>query len=526
MTPPINAQMLLQMLQQRQGSTMPPLLTGPGGPPIPSMSQGADPTKPDASGGMLNPAGVAPGGQGTAIGPPAGPRNPNLINDPNELRETVTRMLQQPAPAVQMPAAPEYPAPPQPEQRPTGWGPRAILERITGGMAGMGGEMNPFEVQRQMRENRARTLYGSQVEAIQQQWKDKLMAAEAQQKAELERYQAQRQMLQGLGYALPAFGISRTGTQSAGEVKPSQIGKIDQQNGLPVSIMTAQGRLPITEQYLSQMEPTIRNLALNSLDVHTRWFTEQLKLLGARGAAFRLNNMYPMWDKQANQLVNKTGYEILKDEYRYIPAPSALVMARQFGVSPSSDVIRRGQNAVQTLQQLPRLQDLYDKVDQMGMTGPAHGRMFADFMAGKVGTTGMGPDADSAMGELRAANEFFRTRLTQAHLGGQSSEAERAAVRDILGRLSGTPEMYKGGLESAQSVLNDYASAVPGFGGGVSGITANPFQSGLPMNARQAPPKSNPAPAGMPKGATGKARGSDGKMHWADAKGNDYGPAE
>ena len=479
---------------QRVLSGQPPVPPGPAGPP---------------STGAAVPHGLAPGGDGTAIGPSAGPRNPAVISNPDDIRTMQTRILEQMTAPIKVGAPPQAPnLPPAPTMSPY---PSGLRGRLVAGLSGIAGQPNPLEAMRRQQFQDQLQGWQAQVAPLQETYGNQLKAYEAQTKAELESAQAQRYGAMASSYLAPYFGISRSGTTPGKSATANQIGKVDQQNGLPIAIMTSEGRQPITEDYLTKMEPTIRDIALNALDAHSRWFGEQLKMLQARGASFRLNMMYPVWDKQVNQLVNKTGFEILADEYRYIPAPSALTMARTFGVAPTQDVIRRGQNAAQTLQQLPILQYLYQKVDEMGMTGPTHGRMFADFMAGKIGTTGMGPEADAAMGQLRASNEFFRTRLTQAHLGGQSSEAERAAIRDILGRLSSTPEMYRGGLDSAESVLHDYASAVPGFGGGVGAITANPFQD-LPLTDRTGNgPPSNPS--NIPKNIPEYVRGADGKLH-------------
>ena len=318
----LNPAILLQMLRQ-QGNPLGTLpITMPSSPmDIAGGQQPAQPIKPDASGGMLSPAGVAPGGQGTGVGAIAGPKNPNIINDPNELRETVTRMLQAPAPAVQMPAAPQYPAAPELEPRPTGWGPRAVLERITGAMAGMGGQMNPFEVQRREREQVAQQHYATQVGAIQNQWKDKLQAAEAQQKAELERYQAQRQMLMGLGYALPAFGISRTGAGGTSAApKVSNLLKFNQ--GMPVSVTDPDtgSVYPVdpTDKNLSRIPNNLKPLVLAAQRQHAGWYNEQQKLIQTRGEAFRLNTMYPVLDAEDGMApIYARGYEILNNPGRY-----------------------------------------------------------------------------------------------------------------------------------------------------------------------------------------------------------------
>jgi hypothetical protein len=180
-----------------------------------------------------------------------------------------------------------------------------------------------------------------------------------------------------------------------------------------------------------------------------------------------------------------------------------LQVAEATGQLPTSAQKNRAQFAQQAIDQLPDLRNLLSQAQSRNLLGPIQGR-YADFMAGKIGTTG-NPADDKLMGNLRSSLNFFESMMVKAHLGGESSDAERARVREDIGQSFQTPAMIAGGLEASEKVLRSYAAAAPYFNVAGTGTTAFPRVGGSPQATGGAATKTQPPASPSQPKATPKA---------------------
>lgn len=212
MAPFLNPELLLQMLQKGA-------LQG---------AQGAVPVKPDSSSGMLAPTGVAPGGQGTAVGAGAStPRTPdelplNLRTTPSGTDMPAEDFLKSlPSPnaipqmaAPQLPQEPNYPAPPQ--MAPLRGG---ILGRLVAGMAGLGGVPNPFETQRRQQFQDALQNWQTQVAPMRERYQEDVQRAQLAPRLQTEQIQNEM-MLRRM--AMMSGGFGREAISALGQLSPQE----------------------------------------------------------------------------------------------------------------------------------------------------------------------------------------------------------------------------------------------------------------------------------------------------------------
>jgi len=213
----LNAQSLLQKLRQAG------IFGG-------SAEQGAQPVpvKPDESGGMLSPSGVAPGGQGTAVGTGASsPGRPdelplNLRTGPSSTDMPAEDFLKSlPSPnsiprmaAPQLPQEPNYPAPPQMASLRGG-----IVGHLVAGLAGLGGVQNPFEAQRQQQFKDAMANWQAQVGPMKEKYQESLQQAELAPRLQTEQIQNEMALRR---MAMMSGGFGREAIGALGQLSPQE----------------------------------------------------------------------------------------------------------------------------------------------------------------------------------------------------------------------------------------------------------------------------------------------------------------
>ena len=521
MAPFVNPQMLLQMLQ-RQGAPIPPGL-GMGQP------QTADPTRPAESTGMLAPQGAAPGGPGTAVGAGAStPRNPAIISDPSSLQQMHTEIMRRMTEPIEVgpaPEAPNFPAAPTMAPMPGG-----VKGRLVAGLSGIAGIPNPFEVQRRQQFQDALQQWQSQVSPLQATYQDKLRAYAEQMKAKTEAAQAQRYGAMAASYMAPYFGISRTGTQTGGAPKVSNVIKFNQ--GVPYQVTDPQSgqTYPIdpSDRNLTAIPDHLKPLVLAAQRQHQGWYQEQQKLIQTRGEAFRLNTMYPVLDAEDGMApVYARGYEILNNPGRYNAGSlGQMAMSRQnilMDIGDLSKTVRADFHALSPQEEF--------STEQRAVIAAALGAP-----AGTVEQyiqsfprMGMSPHQQKLATDLIQLKE--NAMALRGVIPGGTTETMRAAVANTLPG-PGTPSVpyadtqldaLDGQIARLSRGIPKVAMRQPGAGSPQAGEGAAPptpargplaSQPPLALNNRTGQgPKAPKTPADIQSGIPEYVRGADGKLH-------------
>lgn len=520
MAPFLNPQVLAQMLQQR-GSVP---LAWPNLPP--GGVQTADPTRPDSSTGMLAPQGAAPGGPGTAIGAGAStPRNPAVISDPQSiqaLHESIVNNLTKPVDIGAPPEAPNFPQAPTMAPMPGG-----VKGRLVAGLSGIAGIPNPFEVQRRQQFQDALQQYQAQVSPMQSSYQDRLRAYAEQARAKMEAAQAQRWGAVAVNQMFPGFGISRTGTQTGGAPKVSNVIKFNQ--GLPVSVTDPQTGLsyPIdpADRNMTQIPDHLKPMVMAANRQHQAWYQEQQRLIQTRGEAFRLNTMYPVLDAEDGMApVMQRGYEILNNPGRYVAGQLGnMAMTREnilMDIGDMSKIVRADFHALKpgeefTAEQRALLasaiaapagsvEAYVQSFPRMAMT-PAQTKLATDLIQLKenaMAMRGIIPGGNTETMRAAVANTLPAANTPTIPY----ADTQLDALDAQLGRLHrGVPKAPMRGSSNIPQAGEGAAPPIPARG---------PLASQGPLNIQQrTAPKSIRNAADIQDTVPEYIRGADGKLH-------------
>lgn len=143
----------------------------------------------------------------------------------------------------------------------------------------------------------------------------------------------------------------------------------------------------------------------------------------------------------------------------------------------STSSTRSSSEFAQTLlPHINHMRDLIDQADAKGYIGPASARVYGQFMAGKVGSTG-NPDADNLLGELRATDSLIKTGAMRVHFGARGGEQMYDHFSDLLNSGKQSSAMLNGSLNGIQSFMEGYAAA-----GSPGGYKPPPPQKKMPTD--------------------------------------------
>ena len=526
MAPFLNPQLLLQALQKQQGQGN-PLEWGGGFPKDPAapMFQADPATKPEASSGMLAPSGVAPGGPGTAVGAGAStPKNPAVISDPGSIQQMHTEIMRRMTEPVEVGAPPEAPNfPAAPTMAPLRGGP---LGRIVAGLSGFAGQPNPFEIQRRQQFQDALQNWQSQVSPLQATYQDKLRAYAEQMKAKTEAAQAQRYGAMAASYMAPYFGISRTGAQTGGAPKVSNIIKFNQ--GVPYLVTDPQSgqSYPIdpNDKSLAQIPDHLKPLVVAAQRQHQSWYGEQQRLIQTRGEAFRLNTMYPVMDAEDGMApVMARGYEILNNPGRYVAGQlGQMALNRENILMDIGDMSKVVRSDFHNL-------DREFSGEQRALIGSALSAppgMVAQYVE-SLARSGLSPAQSKLATDLIQLKE--NAMAMRGILPGGNTETMRAAIANTLPGM-GTPsvpyaDIQLDALDRQIARLSRGIPKVPmrapggeipqsGEGAAPPAPVRGPVASQGKLNVQaQSAPKSIRNAADIPGTIPEYIRGADGKLH-------------
>lgn len=110
---------------------------------------------------------------------------------------------------------------------------------------------------------------------------------------------------------------------------------------------------------------------------------------------------------------------------------------------------------------LPHIQsmrDLVQQADQKGFIGPGAGRVYGQFLAGKVGSTG-NPEADKLLGQLQATDSLLKTGALRVHFGARGGAQMYDHFSNLLNSGKQSAAMLNGSLDALQSFMEGYSQA-------------------------------------------------------------------
>jgi hypothetical protein len=123
--------------------------------------------------------------------------------------------------------------------------------------------------------------------------------------------------------------------------------------------------------------------------------------------------------------------------------------------APTAQTRNMAQTARTVPQHIADLRQLIQKADQLGYVGPAAGRVYQGFLAGKVGGTG-DPDADQLLGNLIGAKELMASAMTRTHFGGRGGEKLVARFDNLL-QNGGSAAELNGVLDQFGQYIGSYS---------------------------------------------------------------------
>lgn len=495
---PLNPQLLLQMLQRQGGPGMP--IADPTIPP--GTLQGSTPTRPDASGGMLNPAGVAPGGAGTAVGAGAStPKNPAIIQDPNDIQALHARIAEQLTSPIDIgapPEAPNFPSAPTMAPYPSG-----LRGRLVAGLSGIAGTPNPLEAMRRQQFQDALQQWQAQVSPLQQTYQDRLRAYAEQQRAKTEAAQAQRYGAMATSYLFPGFGISRTGTGGPGA--NTKGAKILMNENVPYGVQIPGEEFPRSEKGFLQ-DPQIPQDAKDAYNGSVRAMQKgewnKVNAAVQRAWAFGgARSSGPMIDKQTGQSVlvpnlwawqHPERYEPLNGEFRNQIRITA-------GVGEMNNALTRLSDAAEAVRGNPTLMAAA-VADPQSPEGK--------WLQGKLATGQLKPaelNFVNVTRNTRQALAAFRVSLSQ---GGATDAQIGLLLRELPDETTiatGNPDIIRSQVnsfrENVKPILDVYGqlpvskglagpreAPQPMMGAPGGGLPSGPATAPYPMNQRTAPP--------------------------------------
>lgn len=157
---------------------------------------------------------------------------------------------------------------------------------------------------------------------------------------------------------------------------------------------------------------------------------------------------------------------------------------------PTSQARSTAEFAETVLPHIDEMRSLIQQADAAGYIGPAAGRIYGEFLVGKVGSTG-DAQADQLLGHLRAVDSLMKTATMKVHFGSRGGQQMYDHFSEMLNTGKQSAATLNGALDGIESFMQGYAQA------------GNPQTIGQPINAPNAPSGIAPAaptPTGQPTG--------------------------
>ena len=110
---------------------------------------------------------------------------------------------------------------------------------------------------------------------------------------------------------------------------------------------------------------------------------------------------------------------------------------------------------------MPHIQDmrtLIGQADKAGYIGPGSGRVYGQFLAGKVGSTG-DKKADVLLGELRATDSLLKSGALRVHFGSRGGQQMYEHFSEMLNSGKQSAAMLNGSLNGIEKFMKGYSNA-------------------------------------------------------------------
>lgn len=125
---------------------------------------------------------------------------------------------------------------------------------------------------------------------------------------------------------------------------------------------------------------------------------------------------------------------------------------------PTAATRTSGEFADTIIPHIQQMRDLVQQADAKGYIGPTAGRVYGQFLAGKVGSTG-NPEADQLLGRLRATDSLLKTGAMKVHFGARGGSQMYDHFSDLLNSGKQSAAMLNGSLDGIESFMQGYANA-------------------------------------------------------------------
>lgn len=165
-------------------------------------------------------------------------------------------------------------------------------------------------------------------------------------------------------------------------------------------------------------------------------------------------------------------------------ATKQLAGSYQKNVAPTTQARNMGEMANTVIPHVQTLRNTIHEAAQKGFIGPVAGRVYGEFLAGKVGSTG-NPDADRLLGSLRSQNQLMNSAVLRTHMGGRGGQLMMEHFNNMLN----TGKQSEAELNGVLDTIKDYMSGYAGMAGvkGQEGVNSHPQDDQAIQWAQQNP---------------------------------------
>lgn len=125
---------------------------------------------------------------------------------------------------------------------------------------------------------------------------------------------------------------------------------------------------------------------------------------------------------------------------------------------PTSSTRSSAEFATTILPHITEMRSLIAEADKAGYIGPGAGRVYNQFMAGKIGSTG-DDKADMLLGKLRSMDSLLKTGAMRVHFGSRGGQNMYEHFSQMLNTGKQSAALLNGSLDTMENFMKGYADA-------------------------------------------------------------------